>query len=244
MEHRHPKRRRCSRTARSLTIADAIKYNPDLNDSQAHRAHLTPPPSSLAGWDALANALAGLGDANVAYAAAALLRRKGPVDLTKVQPYSDQCTAAEVGLAVEAGFFVFGSEFRHPTARLPDRSFLNFELAGEGASGDRIVFDASDASVSGFNIGRKTLRRVVDACSPSAPCLVDCWAAEAAHGYAEKRKLSSGDGPVAAVLTVNAAFGAVHRAIVRAHGVDWMGFERVADAHFVGLSRPNERPLS
>lgn len=120
-----------------------------------------------------------------------------------------------VARAVFAGFFPFASEIEHfPGRCLEDRCLLNLELGGKGrtptASGDsggRIVLapneETQGTALLPLRVGKKTLRAL--------------------------RRDCGNDGPSSWTLRCHThdSMTAVLDRLVRAHGVDWIGFRRV-----------------
>lgn len=234
-------------------VADCLPHNPGLDEDQAHRACIAEPvPDTLAAWDALASAIA-LKNTPATRAELAekygmvLLRpsqpkgclcHKGgdctgrcgwvPLTLPNLQLYVANCSARVARQALCAGFFPFGSEFHLPGVALAERSFLNFELVGEGAGREngRVVLDLAGGGVLK---GRKARRGFIDCVEPVADSTVDAWCADALRATAASAPAASGtlDAPLRGVMTVNRAFEAVHSGIVAAKGTDWMGFMRV-----------------
>eukprot|EP01043_Picozoa_sp_COSAG02_P071595 COSAG02_NODE_13146_length_1438_cov_1.837192_1_plen_403_part_10 len=237
-------------------VADCLPHNTGLDEDQAHRACIAEPvPDTLAAWDALASAIAlkqpPATPAQLARKYGMVLLRPSqpngcqcphggdctgqcgwvPLMLPNVQLYMASCSARVARQALCAGFFPFGSEFQLPGTTLAERSFLNFELVGEGAGREngRVVLDLAGGGVLK---GRKARKGVIDCVEPITDRTIEAWCADALRATATSTPatdVASGtfDAPLKGVMTINRAFDAVYSGIVAAKGTDWMGFTRV-----------------
>ena len=239
-------------------VADCLPHNPGLDEEQAHRACIAEPvPETLAAWDALASAIALLKNSPAATPeelaekyGMVLLRPSQPngctcrpevgvectgqcgwvpLTLPNLQLYMVNCSARAARQALCAGFFPFGSEFQLPGTALAERSFLNYELVGEGPGREngRIVLDLANGGVLK---GRKARKAFADCVEPVADSTVEAWCTGALRAAATCNSAAAPPtfaAPLRGVMTVNRAFDAVHAGIVAAKGVDWMGFTRV-----------------
>eukprot|EP01048_Picozoa_sp_COSAG05_P014759 COSAG05_NODE_1699_length_4254_cov_3.541276_5_plen_305_part_00 len=246
-------------------VAACLPHNPNLDEEQAHRALLSSPPNTLAGWDALVSAMSGAKGSTVGKLAAehgvVLLRPTQlpgcdaavcgatsctgacsfvPLSMTNLQLYTTDTCGHTGRLALCAGLFPFGSEFALPAAPLSARSFINYELAGEGGgrTHGRIVLDLGGGGVLK---GRKAIKSVVDAGEITAETLA-CWCADASAACATTERdvdisclpqpptrgpapTVARAQPLRAVLTIDRAFEAVYEGIICAKGLDWLGFQ-------------------
>eukprot|EP00041_Stephanoeca_diplocostata_P017965 m.372384 g.372384 ORF g.372384 m.372384 type:complete len:549 (-) comp20873_c0_seq1:30-1676(-) len=193
------------------------KYNPNLDEEQAHRAYVRTSDEhkyTIQDWDHLVDYLSCADEKSRRI----VLERVSQVALqpTELQLYSTSFDADTILCAVYAGFFLFGSEFEFPGKSLADRSFLNMELTmGASAEEGRIVLCGGRSLAVGKKFSRAFRRH---------------------SQHPTSRRSSPGCTQSRYRMTINTCFDEVCDRIIEQHGVDWVGFLKIRTA-FSRLAR-------
>jgi hypothetical protein len=235
-------------TALPGTLKEIREFNPELDEEQAHRAHLLPagvseeagreaggigrvadPDTdglgySSAQWDLLVDSLtmSRWNENTHRGVSVPKLHRESPVKLNRrsVQLYTASFAETTVVEAARAGFFLFGSEFEFPGVPLARRSLLNLELCNEPTDLEgRIVLEGIDA----LTIGKRALRGlchvgVLDGVGGHSRLADNGDSGGAAHASRPGHAYS---------LTVSRQFDTVVARIIEQHGIDWVGFAAI-----------------
>ena len=230
------------RRRRPLSVDYVRRANPELDDVQGARAHLAltvgiaDAALECGGcWhdsDAIGSPLRALDEAAASLATGSgvgppIVRRGSTVPRTRLMLYTFDESPGFLAVALRAGFFCFGSEFSLPGGQpIQERGMLNLELAGPALepsgeeAGGRIVLDLAPGSGQSLVVGKRSIKTVRE--KPSAV------SSSTSFGIGEP--LPAG-GSFCYELTVNRAFAHSWDTIVQAHGVDWLGFNRVRAAY-------------